>query len=217
MHKRGRLITFEGGEGSGKTTLLEALYQHLLHLGFSVIKTRAPGATEVGRKIRDLVLHQKVTLTQQAELFLFLADRAQHVEEILFPELKKHTIILCDRFNDSTVAYQGAARGGDLAFIEKLCMFATGGLAPDLTLYLDVPPSVGLHRARSAIIKDGKASYDRVEQEKLDFHERVRLAYLDIVKQHHERVELIDSSQSIEQVFEIALDKIMTCIEEKTC
>lgn len=217
MYKHGKLITFEGGEGSGKTTLLEALYQHLLHLGLPVVKTRAPGATEVGQKIRDLVLHQKVTLSKQAELFLFLADRAQHVEEIILPQLKKNTIILCDRFNDSTVAYQGAARGCDLAFIEKLCSFATGGLAPNLTLYLDVPPQIGLERARSAIIKDGKATYDRVEQEKLDFHQRVRSAYLDIVKQHHERVFLVDASQPIQEVFKSALDKIITCIEETTC
>ena len=217
MHKHGKLITFEGGEGSGKTTLLETLYQHLLSLGFSVLKTRAPGATEIGQKIRDLVLHQKVVLSKQAELFLFLADRAQHVEEILLPALKKNTIILCDRFNDSTVAYQGAARGCDLTFIEKLCLFATGGLAPDLTLYLDVSPKIGLERAFSAIIKDGKEGYDRVEQEKLDFHEKVRAAYLNIAKQHGERVFVVDGSKSKQEVFQIALDKIITCLQEKPC
>ena len=215
MNKRGKLITLEGGEGSGKTTLLEALQKRLLSLGYAPLVTRAPGATETGKKIRDWVMHQKLPLTKQAELFLFLADRAQHVEELLLPALKEGKIILCDRFNDSTLAYQGAARGENLQFIEKLCLFATQGLTPDLTLYLDIPPEEGLLRAQAAVVKEGKPSYDRIEQEKISFHEKVRMAYRALVEKEPGRIQLIDARQSPEEVFQNALEKVLHLLRER--
>ena len=212
--KQGLFFTFEGGEGSGKTTLQEKLSTHLSALGYPILRTRAPGGTPLGASIRELLLYkEKLQLSKQAELFLFLADRAQQVEEVLLPALQEKKIILCDRFNDSTVAYQGAARGGDSSFIETLCAFTVGNLTPNLTFYLDVDPSIGLKRAQDAIVKDGKSSYDRLEKEQLEFHEKVRKGYLALSKKHPKRMFVIDATGTPDSVFKIALAKI----EEALC
>ncbi len=216
--KRGLFFTFEGGEGSGKTTLQERLSKHLNTLGYVTLSTRAPGGTALGSSIRELLLHKKeLLLSKQAELFLFLADRAQQVEEILLPALEKGHIILSDRFNDSTFAYQGVARGGDIAFIEKLCDYTVGGLLPDLTFYLDIDPKIGLQRAKEAIIRSGKAAYDRLEKEHVQFHEKVREGYLMLTKQYPHRVILIDASHSVESVFNEVLEKIQEKLQEVVC
>lgn len=213
--KKGLFITFEGGEGSGKTTLQQKILSHLQSKGFSSISTRAPGGTPLGLSIRDLLLHQKNQfLSKKAELFLFLADRAQHVAELILPALNEKKIVLCDRFNDSTLAYQGAARHGNLEFIELLCSFVTDELLPDLTLYLDVDPMVGLKRARQAIAKQGKAEYDRLENEALEFHQRVRASYLEIAHKHPKRFVIIDSHRSMDEVYQIALTSIEHLIRE---
>lgn len=201
--QKGVFISFEGGEGSGKTTLLESLASSLLSMGYDIYSTRAPGATPLGKKIRDLVLHEdKVALSKRAELFLFLADRAQHVEEQIIPALKEHKLVLCDRFNDSTIAYQGAARGCDLSFIEKVCFFAVQGIEPVLTIYLDIDPEIGLKRAA------GKVAYDRVESEKIDFHHKVRAAYRDLAERNQDRIYIIDASLPKDIVLALALEKI---------
>lgn len=216
--KRGLFFTFEGGEGSGKTTLQEKLSTHLHSLGYIILSTRAPGGTSLGASIRDLLLYkEKIQLSKQAELFLFLADRAQQVEEVLLPAIHQKKIILCDRFNDSTVAYQGAARGGDSIFIEKLCAFTVGNLTPDLTFYLDIDPIVGLKRAQEAVIKDGKSSYDRLEKEKIEFHEKVRKGYLTLAANHSERMIVVDASKSLEAVFKTVLEKILAKLQEVLC
>lgn len=194
---KGLFITFEGGEGAGKTTLIDQIYAHLQQRALKVIKTRAPGGTRAGESIRELVLHHKgISLFPRAELLLFLADRAQHTDEVILPAIQQGTIVLCDRFNDSTVAYQGGARGIDLSTVKELCNFATGNLQPNLTLYLDLDPKIGLERVKK--LGSGK---DKIELEKLSFHDKIRRAFHAIAKEEPERFHLIDASRSPEEVF----------------
>ncbi len=173
---RGVFVSFEGGEGAGKSTLMEGIYQSLELQGLPVIQTRAPGGTEFGEKVRNLLLHDDQSLDGRSELFLFLADRAQHVFEVIKPALEEGKIVLCDRFNDSTIAYQGVARELDPSFVRSLCLFATKQLEPDLTFYLDIDPVEGLKRAKA------KSSVkDRIESEALEFHQKIREAFLRLV------------------------------------
>jgi dTMP kinase len=194
----GKLITFEGGEGAGKSTLMDKLFKELSSRGFSLMTTRAPGGTALGQEIRDLLLHkQELTLFARAELLLFLSDRAQHVDEVILPALKEGKIVLCDRFNDSTLAYQGGARGFGEENVRSLCHFATAGLEPHLTLYLDIDPELGLRRA--------SPSKDRIESETLLFHQNIRKAYHRISEKEPARFRLIDASRSPEEVFQEAM------------
>ncbi len=205
---QGLFITFEGGEGSGKSSLLEAAFNSLVSSGHESIKTRAPGGTSLGKKIREILLHTKdLELSHRAEMLLFLSDRAQHVDEIIKPALRQNKIVLCDRFSDSTLAYQGASRSS-LKYddVEEMILFSTDGLKPDLTFFLDVDPKLGLTRAKKAIETDGKASYDRLEQEALEFHTQVREAYLKIAENEPKRVVTLDASKSKEVVFSEALE-----------
>jgi dTMP kinase len=204
MKRKGLLITFEGGEGAGKTTLIEKMYGALCKTGRDVLKTRAPGGTEIGKEIRHLLLHrQGFILAKRCELLLFLADRAQHVEELIFPALKEGKIVLCDRFNDSTIAYQGGARGLSLELAEELCDFACGGLKPDLTLYLDLDPKVGFVRRQKAGL-----TKDRIESETLKFHERIRRTFKQIAKKEPKRFILIDASLPFDAVYTLAKEKM---------
>lgn len=200
----GYFITFEGGEGAGKTTLIDELYQFLTARGKRVLKTRAPGATEVGKAIRSLVLnHGEIPIGACSELFLYLADRAQHVESVILPALQRGEVVLCDRYNDSTIAYQGVGR--DLGFqeVEMLCKFATHSLDPDLTLYLDLDPHIGIERVDAMAV-----AKDRIEAESMAFHEKIRMAFLTLATMHPKRMHLIDASQSKRQVFEDSLKVI---------
>lgn len=204
MKGKGVLITFEGGEGAGKTTLIKKLYAHLLSCGSPVIKTRAPGGTAIGQAIRSLLLdHSDQALSKRAELLLFLADRAQHVDELIIPALKNKQIVLCDRFNDSTLAYQSGARGFEEAWVRKLCTFACNQVTPDLTLYLDLDPKIGFARVKKA----GMAK-DRIESETLKFHQNIRKAFHKIAKKEPKRFLILDASQSPADVFNQALEKI---------
>ncbi len=197
---KGRFITFEGGDGAGKTTLMEGLYEYLLKKGAPVLKTRAPGGTDLGNKIRSLLLDGKKSIDKRAELFLFMADRSQHVQEVILPALAENKIVLCDRFNDSTVAYQGAARELNSDRVRELCDFATGGLQPDFTFYLDIDPAVGLQRS---IKKSGTP--DRMESEALAFHEKLRSAFHQIAEKEPSRVRVLDGSLPREVVLEQAM------------
>lgn len=212
--KEGLFITFEGGEGSGKTSLSKALYKQLMTYGYEVYRTRAPGGTALGMKIREALLHtQDVKMSQKAELLLFLADRAQHVDEIILPYLHRRWIVLCDRFTDSTLAYQGASRKSlNTSDVEFLSKFAVGGLEPHLTFYLDIDPFIGLERAKKAITLDGKASYDRLEEESMDFHKNVRQAYLNIASKNSKRIKILDASLSKQDVFDRALEIIQNSL-----
>jgi dTMP kinase len=180
---RGLLITVEGGEGSGKSTLARGLAERLREQGHSVCLTREPGGTEFGQAIERLLAGERMP-SPIAELLLFEADRAQHVREVVQPALAEGMLVICDRFADSSLAYQGYGRGIDLDFIRRLNDEATGGLKPDVTLLLDVLPEVGLSR-------EGDQS-DVTGRQSLDFHERVREGFLALVKDEPERLVIID-------------------------
>jgi dTMP kinase len=188
-------VTFEGGEGSGKTSQLKALLAHLQAAGRDAVETRDPGGTPIGKQTRGLLLDRENTrMAAVAELFLYEASRAQLVHEVIRPALAEGRIVLCDRFADSTVAYQGYGRGLDLDLIARLNVLATDGLRPNLTFLLDLDPAVGLARAaqRVAALQE---SHDRMEGEVLGFHERVRTGYRAIAAAESGRVVVLDASR----------------------
>jgi dTMP kinase len=175
----GKFIVFEGGEKSGKSTQIELLQKYLESKNFQVVLTREPGSklSTITQSIREIILNNKNTnLTARAELLLFLADRAQHVAEIIQPALEQGKIVLCDRFDGSTFAYQGAARHLDLAEIKPMNTWAKSGLEPDLVVYLDITPEQAMARSRGE-------KHDRLDAENKDFHEAVRAGYLEQAKQ----------------------------------
>lgn len=196
----GRFIVFEGVEGCGKTTQLRKLQMWLQadsrFKHRSVLVTRQPGGTELGLQLRRLLLEPRPgePIQDRAELFLYAADRAQHVEGFLKPQLAAGAIILCDRYTDSTIAYQGYGRGLNLTVIEQLNQLATDGLESDLTLWLDVDVEIGLARAKR------RGSVDRIEQANLNFHRRVQQGYTELAKAHPHRIVRIDASPSEEEV-----------------
>ena len=205
MHqlKKGIFISFEGGEGAGKTTLIEEIVKRLTQEGRQVLKTREPGGTPLGEEVRNLLLHQHGHVAPHAELALFLASRAQHISEKILPALKAGQVVLCDRFNDSTVAYQGMARGLGMDTIRDVCQFFCGGLEPHLTLYLDIDPELGLSR-----VKKSRCSADRIEAEDIVFHTKIREGYLAIHKKYPLRFHLLNASMTPDAVFREAIQLI---------
>ncbi len=189
---QGKFITFEGADGCGKTTQLQLLAQYLEAQGCEVLVTREPGAKGLGEKLREILLNYDGEVSARAEQFLFLADRAQHVDTIIKPALAAGKIVLCDRHTDSTVAYQGYGRGLDLAEIDHLNTLATGGLKPDLTIVFDVDIETSTARV-------GKEK-DRMESAGAEFFNRVRQGYLEIAKREPNRVKIINAAQSIEEI-----------------
>jgi dTMP kinase len=186
-------ITFEGGEGSGKTTIIERVATYFKNK-YQVIISREPGGSFIAESIRDLVLDPKhLGMSYQAEALLYAASRAQHLEDVLIPAMETHDLILCDRYIDSSFAYQGLARGLGLEYVEKINDYAMQHL-PLKTFYIDVSPEVGLSR-----IKD-REKFDRLDQEKFSFHDLVRQAYLDIASVYQNRIIIIDGHQSIETI-----------------
>ena len=190
--KDGLFITFEGADGCGKTTQLTLLDEYFNKAGRKTLLTREPGAGILGAKIREILLNYDGEVSPNCESFLFLADRAQHVEGMIKPALEEGTIVLCDRYTDSTLAYQGYGRELDMERIKYLNNLATSGLKPDLTIVFDVDIETSLSRV-------GK-SKDRMESAGVDFFNRVRRGYLEIAKQEPDRVKIIDSSDTIENV-----------------
>ena len=206
MSKRGVFISLEGIEGCGKSTQSKMLYEYLSQLGNCVILTREPGGTSIAEKIRDLLLDPKNdSMTDTAELFLYLASRAQHVEQVIVPALNEGKIVICERFNDATYAYQGFARGLDLNLLVDLTKIATSGLEPDLTLLLDLDVEEGLLRAEKL-----KNHRDRLESESIDFHNKVRNGYLTIARNNPQRVKVIDANGTIDEVHL----RIRNCVDE---
>jgi dTMP kinase len=191
-------ITLEGPEGSGKTTQLPLLVDWLHEQGYTVEVTREPGGTDIGDQIRD-VLHDPVNAAMDAtaEILLYSADRAQHVTQCIRPALAAGKIVVSDRYYDSTLAYQGYGRGLDLEMLRTITAFATGGLKPDLTLYLDIVPEEGLQRRQA-----GGEEWNRLDAETLDFHQRVRAGYMQLIAQEPERWVVIDAARSVEEVQE---------------
>jgi dTMP kinase len=193
-------ITFEGIEGSGKTTQIRLLAERLGTVGKAVVATREPGGCPIADMIRQILLAPgNGALVPRAELLLYAAARAQHVDEVIIPALKEGKIVLCDRFIDATLAYQGHGRQLDAALIDRLNQLATGGLSPDLTLLLDMPAEKGLRRARQRNEDQNLGNEDRFEQESLAFHSRVRQGYL-FLAEGQKRFRRIDAEGTAEEV-----------------
>ena len=200
-----RFITFEGGDGTGKTTQLKILESYLIARGKSCISTREPGGTTLGKLIRRVLLEVgEQTIASPTELFLYLADRAQHVQEIIRPAIEQGKIVLCDRHTDSTLAYQGYGRGVDLELLRQLNTIASQGIRADLTLLFDCPVEIGLSRTAQRQFRAATAGNreDRFEREKFEFHERVRAGFLELARSEPERFCVIDASRSVEEVFQ---------------
>ncbi|NER34939.1 MAG: dTMP kinase [Oscillatoria sp. SIO1A7] len=203
---KGKLIVFEGVEGCGKTTQLALLQNWLAeHLPVPVVVTREPGGTQLGMELRQILLEPrqndpesqakaKEPIQDRAELLLYAADRAQHIEGFLKPHLSSGTIVLCDRYVDSTIAYQGYGRGLSLSLIEQINQLATGGLESDLTFWLDVDVEIGLARAKS------RGATNRLEQENIEFHQRVRQGYRELAQANPTRIFRVDASASESEV-----------------
>jgi len=194
-------ITFEGIEGCGKTTQIERLAKRLRVYEIPLTITLEPGGTNIGKGIRQMLLDSRNTdLSPLTELILYAADRAQHVEEVIKPALDQGNWVICDRFFDATVSYQGAARGQDMKFIRILNDKITQGIRPDITFLLDCPVEMGLDRAlrRNKTLPD--KDQDRFEREKLDFHEEVRKGYLELARKENKRFVVIDATVTEDEV-----------------
>ena len=190
--KKGLFITFEGADGCGKTTQIELLDKYLKNKGHDTLLTREPGAKGLGTKLREILLNYDGVVSSNCESFLFLADRAQHVDCIIKPAINDGKIVLCDRHIDSTVAYQGYGRGLDIKQINYLNNIATGGMKPDLTIIFDIDIETSMQRV-------GK-NKDRMESSGVDFFNRVRNGYLQIAKNEPQRVKVINSSDTIDNI-----------------
>lgn len=204
MSNKGYFITFEGGEGAGKSTLAAAIRDALQAAGIEVIHTREPGGTQFGEELRTFLLHHnpEEIISPKAELFLFLSSRAQLLEEVVKPAVARGAVVLCDRFSDSTIAYQGFGKGLGLDYVSDCCRLATDGFEPDLTFFVDIEPELGLARASK------RASLDRMEQEALDFHERVRFGFQQLAEKFPGRIASLNGMLSKEALFEQAFDYV---------
>ena len=197
-------ITFEGIEGTGKTTQIKLLTEHLQVRGCDVLLTLEPGGSRIGRELRKMLLNMESRdLAPEAELFLYLADRAQHLAQVIVPALEAGKVVICDRFADSTVVYQGYGRGLDPKQLHQFNAVAVQGRWPDLTVLLDLEPEVGLKRAMTRNLREGKVNEEgRFEAESLEFHNRVREGYLTWAAIHQERIRIVDADRSPDEVFE---------------
>ncbi len=198
----GLFVTFEGIEGSGKTTQIRKAVDYLEEKGIPCVMTGEPGGTPLGSELRKILLDKTVlALSGRTELLLFAADRAQHVEEVIAPAMKKGKVVLCDRFSDATVAYQGYGRGQDKGYVRSLCDFASRSLVPDMTFLFDISADTGLGRIIDRAHKAGDVPReDRFERERLKFHEIIRDGYLDLAREEPERFRVIDASRDIDVV-----------------
>lgn len=187
----GLFVTIEGIEGAGKSTLASALAYELRLLGFKVVVTAEPGGGEVGDSIRRILLNSANIISDKAELLLFEAARAQHVDSKILPALGDGSIVICDRFTDSTIAYQGYARGIDINTIKWLNEYATSGLIPNVTILLDLPTKTGIGR---------QIEIDRVSSQAIAFHEIVRNAYLSLAKAEPDRIIILDATKDLDEV-----------------
>ncbi len=190
--QQGLFVTFEGLDGSGKSTQLALCAEALTAQGYSVLTTRNPGGTAFGQELRQILLHSQGPVFPLSELLLFIADRAQHMDEVVFPALAKGTIVLCDRHMDSTLAYQGYGRSLSIDTIRELNHIAIQGKQPDLTFLFDAEPAVLAQRVNH------RGQADRLEGEKAEFHNRVRAGFLDLARQEPQRIRVFDATESPE-------------------
>ena len=198
-------ITFEGIEGSGKSSLIAQLKKYFKSSKLEAFFSKEPGGTDLGKEIRKILLNPKYSFDPTSELLLLLADRAEHVQKIIRPNLQKNKLIFCDRYLDSTLAYQGSGRNLDKKIIKEMFKVLDFPI-PDLTILLDVPVQIGLSRARK------RNKLDRFEKEDLNFHENVRRSYLDLAKNDSKRIVIFDSSISEEELFKKAVNLIKSRI-----
>ena len=190
-------ITFEGPEGAGKTTQIKKLAAYLESTQQNVVLTREPGGTSISEAIRGILLDTaNKIMDDRAELLLYAAARAQHVREVILPALGSDKTVISDRFSDSTLAYQGYGRGLDIDLITKLNAIATEGLEPDLTILLDIDVKVGLQR-----VENIRLGFDRLEGEKLEFHEKVRQGFLSLANQNPNRIKVVSAEQTPDEIF----------------
>ncbi len=208
----GIFITFEGGEGAGKTSLLHRISKHLRDQGYDVLATREPGGIEIAEQIRKVILDPVNTeMEERTEALLYAASRRQHLIEKVLPALKEGKVVLCDRFIDSSLAYQGHARGLGIDEVFSINQFAIGDCMPDLTLFFDIEPNKGL--ARIAANKDRERN--RLDLENLKFHEQVYEAYHILVKRFPRRIQAINADQPMEIVEVEAMERIGTLLKNK--
>lgn len=207
---KGILITLEGPEGAGKTTILQQILPILTQVGVAILTTREPGGIRIAESIREIILApENRAIDGKTELLLFAAARRQHLNEKVRPALAEGKIVIIDRFIDSSVAYQGYARGIDVADVEMINNFATDGLLPDLTLYFDVDTEIGLSRVMS-----GNREVNRLDLEAKEMHQKVRAGYQAIAKANPERIVTIDASQTIDQVVSTTLSTLQSRFPE---
>lgn len=193
---KGKFITFEGPEGCGKSTQIKLLSEALNREGRLVVTTREPGGTDVGEEIRKILMDpEHIELTDLTEVFLYEAARAQLVNEVIIPALDSGHTVLCDRFSESTLAYQGYGGKISVEWIQKIDQMARGGLSPDITFFLDVDPEAGLKRARAS-----EKEIDRLEEKDLEYHKRVYLGYLELAKKNPDRIKIVNSRKGIQEV-----------------
>ncbi len=204
-------ISIEGPEGSGKTSVINAVVARLIKEGFPIVFTREPGGTPIAEAIRSVILDKKNTaLDARAEALLYAASRRQHLVEKVWPSLKEGKIVLCDRFIDSSLAYQGGGRGLGVDAVLNINLFATEGVFPDLTLLFDIEPEVGLKRINAS----RKREVNRLDLEKLSFHQQVRSTFLSLAKNEPKRFVIIDASQPFEHVLDEAYRIILKRISQ---
>jgi len=201
----GVFITFEGGEGSGKTTIAQMVKERLEKEGYHVVLTREPGGVEISEEIRDVILDVKNTnMDKKTEALLYAASRRQHLVEKVIPALNDNAIVICDRFIDSSLVYQGIARGIDIDEVYNMNIFATENILPQRTIFFDIKPEDGLARVYS----NKNREVNRLDLEKIGFHKKVYEGYLQICDKYNERIVKIDASQNIEGVFNQVIEKI---------
>ncbi|WP_458353726.1 dTMP kinase [Peribacillus frigoritolerans] len=197
--KRGIFITMEGPEGAGKTTITQMLGKALQQEGYQILLTREPGGVPISEQIREVILNKDNTaMDSRTEALLYAAARRQHLVEVVMPELERGGIVLCDRFIDSSLAYQGHARGLDIEEVYNINKFAIGDMMPDATLFFDIDPEEGLRRIQS----NGEREVNRLDLEALDFHKKVCEGYQFIINRWKDRFIIVDAGRTIDEVFE---------------
>ena len=200
-------ITLEGPEGSGKTTAIEATVQKLIEMGYEIVRTREPGGTPISEEIRNVILDKKNTsMDSRTEALLYAASRRQHLVEKVWPALKEGKIVICDRYLDSSLAYQGGARGLGIDEVLNINLFATENTWPDLTLLFDLPPEEGLKRINA----NSNREVNRLDLEKIEFHNKVRESFLLLAKRYPERFVIIDASKNREEVAKQTLEAVLS-------
>jgi len=203
-------ITFEGPDGTGKSTQLDKIYSYLVKEKYDVIKTREPGGTKIGDQIRSILLDKKnIDMSLKAEILLYAASRAEHVEKVIKPALNKGQIVLCDRYIDASISYQGYAQDEDITWIKNLNAWATNHLIPDRTYMFDLDPIISKRRLEE------RFEFDRIELRDLSFHQKVREGFLQIAETDRSRVMLLNADNTIENLFQLIIKDLLEKIAER--